>query len=314
MQPSRRAVIDIGTNSVKLLVADVAGANVSPIVETSEQTRLGKNFYETRVLHSAAIANTASAVARFAEQARRDEAGLIRVIATSAARDALNQRDLVDAVERASGLNLEIISGEQEADWAFDGVMSDPRLAECPLLIVDVGGGSSEFILGEARVQHFRNSFRLGSVRLLEEIRPSDPPEQSEWERCREWLKSFLEKEIKPALAPALSRFAPSAPVQLVGTGGAASILAGMQLELPRFVRERIESASLTQSDVWEHHRRLWSLPLAQRRDIIGLPPDRADVILMGVAIFAMVMQEFGFETLRASTRGLRFGALLHPG
>ena len=144
----RRAVIDVGTNSVKLLVAQVAGHEVRPLLEESKQTRLGSGFYETHCLQPEAIASTAKAVARFAEIARQQEVSPIRVIATSAARDALNAQELTSAIEAASGLKVEIISGEQEADWVFQGVTSDQRFASERLLLLDVGGGSTEFILG----------------------------------------------------------------------------------------------------------------------------------------------------------------------
>lgn len=310
MNASRRAVIDVGTNSVKLLVAEVDGHTVRPLVEQSEQTRLGRGFYETHRLQAAAIASTARAVAEFAATAAKWRAASTRVIATSAARDALNQADLLKAVHQASGLRVEILTGEQEADWVFHGVTSDPRLAGQPLLILDVGGGSTEFILGENALQFFRDSFRLGSVRLLEQCRPADPPAADALPDCLAGLHAFLRQQIRPALAPALEGCAPHA-VQLVGTGGTASILASIQLGLRTFEREGIEAARLTRGQVGDQLARLWSLPLVERKEIVGLPPERADVMLTGAAIYAAVMEEFDFPDLRVSTRGLRFAALM---
>ncbi|MBM3841510.1 MAG: Ppx/GppA family phosphatase [Verrucomicrobia bacterium] len=309
----RRAVIDVGTNSVKLLVADVTGRSVVPLHERSHQTRLGAGFYETHWLQRDAIERTASAVAQCADEAARWQAQSIRVIATSAARDARNQSELQSAIQQASGLAVEIISGEQEADWVFAGVTSDPALASHPLLILDVGGGSTEFILGDGPAQIFRRSFPLGTVRLLERIRPSDPPLESEWSACHAQLQQFLKLEIRPHLDEPRKQCAGHA-LQLVTTGGTSSILAAMQLELPAFDRVRIEALRLTRKDVWQRQRHLWGLPLAQRKTLAGLPPNRADVILMGVAILAMVMEEFGFEAMRVSTRGLRFAAMMDLG
>src|SRR5450755_2296129 len=132
MESVRRAVIDVGTNSIKLLVADVRGRDVQPVHEESRQTRLGKGFYETHRLQPETIAHTAEAVWEFAETAREKNAGSIRVIATSGARDA---------------------------DWAFRGVTTDPELANQPLLLLDVGGGSTEFILGHDEEKSFAHSF-----------------------------------------------------------------------------------------------------------------------------------------------------------
>src|ERR1700723_1582285 len=170
MKTARRAVIDVGTNSIKLLVADVCGEEVRPVHEESRQTRLGKGFYQTHQLQPETIACTAEAVWEFAEIAREKESQSIRVIATSAARDAVNPADLTSAIERASGLKTEIISGAREAGWAFQGVATDPELAELPLLLLDVGGGSTEFILGHGAKKHFARSFPLGTVRLLEKF------------------------------------------------------------------------------------------------------------------------------------------------
>src|SRR5947207_12833432 len=122
MNPVRRAVIDVGTNSIKLLVADVTDHNVSPVLEKSKQTRLGKGFYETHRLQPEAIGKTADAVGKFARMASEQQASSIRVVATSAARDALNAKELISAINQASGLKVDIISGEQEADLVFQGV------------------------------------------------------------------------------------------------------------------------------------------------------------------------------------------------
>jgi exopolyphosphatase/guanosine-5'-triphosphate,3'-diphosphate pyrophosphatase len=310
MSPTRRAVIDIGTNSVKLLVAEVTGRNVVPLIEKSEQTRLGSGFYETQRLQPEAISKTAQAVARFAAEASPWQPVSTRVIATSAARDAINQADLLDAVRLAAGLAVEIISGEQEADWVFAGVMTDPDLSKQPLLILDVGGGSTEFILGEGSIQRFRQSFRFGTVRLLEELRLSDPPQPREWEECRARIDKILDEQIRPALEPHLKARGKAA-VQLVGSGGTTSILARMQLQSPTFDRAQIEAVRLTRSDVRRQQQRLWSLPLAERKQLAGLPPNRADVILMGVAFVAAILEQFGFPDLRISTRGLRFAAVM---
>jgi len=309
METIRRAVIDVGTNSIKLLVADVRGREVSPVHEESKQTRLGKGFYESNQLQPEAIARTAEAVWEFAEIARERNAASVRVIATSAARDAVNPTDLTMAIERASGLKTEIISGAREAEWAFQGVATDPELAKQPLLLLDVGGGSTEFILGHGTKKSFAHSFPLGTVRLLEKFPHADPPTRGEFTSCRDWLKKFLHHEVRPQLEPALK--SETGAIQLVGTGGTTSILARIELKLDRFDRNRIEGARLSLAQVKAHRRQLWKLPLAERKEIPGLPKLRADVILTGVIIYEAVMEEFGFHELRVSTRGLRFAAVM---
>lgn len=319
MEPVRRAVIDVGTNSIKLLIADVSGHGVRPVREESKQTRLGSGLYETHRLQPTAMAKTAQAVAFFVETARQARAASIRLIATSAARDAVNHDELAKAIERACGLGVEIVSGEQEADWVFQGVTTDAELASRPVLVLDVGGGSAEFILGQGERQSFRKSFPVGTVRLLEKLAPSDPPKPEELAACSRWLREFLESEVRPDLEPAIwkeerasNEQTPSSRPTLVGTGGTTSILGCMEAKLKVFDRQRIEATRLSRDRVRWHTARLWGLPLAERKTIVGLPPNRADVILIGVAIYEAVMEAFGFTELRISTRGLRFGAALH--
>jgi exopolyphosphatase/guanosine-5'-triphosphate,3'-diphosphate pyrophosphatase len=315
MEVVRRAVIDVGTNSIKLLVADISGGEVRPVHEESRQTRLGKGFYDTHQLQPEAVAHTAAVVWEFAEIAREKNADTLRVIATSAARDAVNPGDLTTAIQRASDLKVEIISGAREAELVFQGVCTDAELAGQHLLLLDVGGGSTEFILGHGAQKHFAQSFPLGTVRLLEKFPHSDPPTRGEFNACRKWIGDFLKNEVRPRLEPALRReIKPGSGtdgIQLVGTGGTTSILARMENKLDRFDRERIESTILSREQVTTHRKRLWSLPLAERKEIPGLPRLRADVILTGVIIYEAVMEEFEFKQLRVSTRGLRFAAVM---
>jgi exopolyphosphatase/guanosine-5'-triphosphate,3'-diphosphate pyrophosphatase len=314
MESVRRAVIDVGTNSVKLLVADVDGHDVRPVWEGSKQTRLGSGFYKTRRLQPEPIAKTAAAVAAFARTAQEWKARSIRVIATSAARDAVNPGELVSAIERNPGLKVEIISGEQEAEWVFHGVITDPELATRPLMLLDIGGGSTEFILGQGGHKHFRASFPIGTVRLMEQMPHSDPPKPEELAACRLWLNDFLSREVKPKLQPAMQRevnLYPEGGSPLVGTGGTTSILARMEAKLDDFDRQRIEATCLSRARVHWHVQRLWSLPLARRQEIVGLPKKRADVILTGALICETVMDQFAISELRVSTRGLRFAAVM---
>ncbi len=342
----RRAVIDVGTNSVKLLIVDIEHHRVKPVWEGSKQTRLGRGFYQTHHLQQPAISQTATAVAAFAALARERQAASIRVIATSAARDARNADELITAIERAAQLKMEILSGEQEADLVFQGVTTDPRFATEPLLLLDVGGGSTEFILGQGGHPHFRESFPLGSVRLMEHLPHSDPPRLEELAGCREWVRQFLHREVQPGLETAIikqlaesrcdnrnalppdTRALPvaalsrrrsgqgeggsHAKLRLVGTGGTAAILARIEGEVERYDRARIEAIRLSRARVQWHVENLWRSPLQQRKEIIGLPSSRADVILTGAVIYEAVMDQFGFSELRVSTRGLRFAAVLH--
>lgn len=312
---SRRAIIDVGTNSVKLLVADLSPAAIEPVYECSEQTRLGSGFYESHCLQPHAIARTAEVVGYFTTQAKECGAGTVRVFATSAARDATNPERLIQAIRLETGIELEIIAGEREAEWAFCGASTNPDLAGRAFLLLDVGGGSTELIFGHGGHSHYSRSIRLGTVRLIESLPHSDPPTTGELQAYRGHATNYLRSEVKPELAAALLQkrraSASAASLPLVGTGGTASILAAMHAGLTRFDRQAIESTRLDRDILTGWVERLWRQPLADRRKLPGLPSSRADVILAGTVIFEAVMQEFELIDLRVSTRGIRFGGLL---
>jgi exopolyphosphatase / guanosine-5'-triphosphate,3'-diphosphate pyrophosphatase len=314
MTSARRAVIDVGTNSVKLLVAEVEGSIVRPVWEESKQTRLGHGFYADHVLQPGPIQNTAEAVAAFSNKAGELGATEARVIATSAAREARNPEQLIQAIEKASGLTVRVITGLEEANYVFRGVTSDPQLSHKRLLLLDVGGGSTEFIVGQDQKNQFAQSFPLGTVRLLGELELRDPPGTAQLGECRQKLRLFFDTEIGPKVRPALERSKTSASAQdleFVGTGGSATILAGMEGALPSFDRERIEETRLSRKRLHWHVEHLWNMPAAQRRQVVGLPANRADVILTGTAIYECVMTYFDFHELRVSTRGLRFAVVM---
>ncbi len=311
MPPDRRAVIDVGTNSVKVLVAEVRHGQIHPLEEQSLQTRLGQGFFGDHRLRPEAIKRTAEAVSTFATIARNHGAATPRVIATSAARDAVNAGELVQALEQAAGCAVEVISGEREADWACRGVLTDERLRGESLLIMDLGGGSTEFILAESQQARISHSFRLGTVRLLERFPHADPPQPAELAHCREFARDFLRREVRPIFLPGATVPSSTAPHLLVGTGGTAAILGRMEARLEDFDREQIEAQVLSLARVRWHTEHLWRQTLAERQTVPGLPPNRADVILAGVVIYEAVMEELSLDRLRISTRGLRWAALL---
>ncbi len=310
MSAERRAVIDIGTNSVKLLVGDVTGPRVDPVFETGIQTRLGRGLYESGRLGSESIRATLAAVRRLLELAASHGASSIHLLATSAVREAANGPQLVADIETMAGHPVQVISGETEAALAFQGVQTDARLNRCPQLILEVGGGSTQWILRRTADEQTHGSLALGAVRLFEALRPGDPPSETDRRRCEAWLEECLRTCLEPILAPALTGGAVRG-VDLVGTGGTSSVLAMIQLETDVFDRERIESTPLPQVAVRQIHERLWALPIEARRRLAGIPADRADIVLTGVAIYESVMRVFGFGQMHCSTRGVRFGALL---
>lgn len=307
----RRAVIDIGTNSVKLLVAEVTvqQSKADPLLERGIQTRLGQGFYLDRLLQPGPVQETARACREFALLAKELHTEDLLIVATSAAREARNPEILQSAVLEATGHPVKVLSGELEAELAFLGVACSGLPLPNHVLIVDVGGGSTEFILGNKQSIEYRQSFPLGTVRTMESTPVSDPPTLDQFRHCESQITQFLTQTVTPSLTRPLQ--AASTDVGWIGTGGTSALLACLELKLAGFDREGIENMVIDAPMLRAQCESLWKLSLDERRSVPGLPPNRADVILFGSAIFLSIFEVFRVPEMRISTRGLRFGALL---
>jgi len=283
----RRAVIDIGTNTVKLLVADVSGGGIIPIVSKDAAVRLGQGVDETRRLSRVAIARTVQAIADYAADAREHGAIEIKVLATSAARDADNRREFLDAVHAKTGLTVEVVTGQREAELIFRGVTSDPVWSTDRLLLMDVGGGSAEFILGRAGQIERLVSLPLGAVRMTERF-PTFP-------QLAGFLRTTLRRE--------LTGFGDA---RLVATGGTNTTLV-------RILKGKADHAGFTLDEVRAIVMKLNAMSLDERRRVPGLPPERAAIIVAGGAVVLFAMETLGAHELTVSVRGLRYGVLCEP-
>lgn len=302
----RRGVIDIGTNSVKLLIADLRGDEISPHLETSRQTRLGRGLYSCGKLQTEPIQATVAAVNELLALAKANDCSNTRIIATSAVRDSSNSAELLDALGQA----VDVLSGDDEARLAFAGVMGCPRLAKSPALVIDTGGGSTEFIVGDEDGMRFHTSIPLGSVRMMERHAVSDPPTSGELETVRKSIDQALSESSLPGLRGQLNEPGQAQQFAMIGSGGMAGILAKMELADDDYDRERMEAVELPLARVTAWRERLCGFPLAKRREITGLPKSRADVALFGSLIYEQAMRQLGFAALKITTRGIRFGVL----
>ena len=308
--PDIRAVVDLGTNSVKVLIARVDGDRVDPLYERSEQTRLGRGLYESRRLSAEGIAATAAVLADYRARADGLGVGRFRVLATSAAREAENSDALSKAVLQAAGVSLEIIPGDREAALVYRGVCSQGDRTGRSTLAVDVGGGSTEFIVGDRIEPLAAASHAIGTVRMLAGRRWEDPPGDGALGEMLADLRRLLAVEVAPWLRPALDQLA-ERPVEVVGPGGTTTFLARIRHEKDEFDRALFESTRFSRPELEDLTRRLWGMTQGQREQLKGLPANRADVILPGSAIYLAILEEFDIPHLRVSTRGLRFGAML---
>ncbi len=300
----RYATIDVGTNSVLLLVADrQPDGRFHAVQERAEITRLGRGVDKSRRLSPEGMDATLQVLKDFAQEARTLGAEAIAVSATSAARDAQNGAEFLEAARAQAGVTVEIIAGELEAQLSFTSAWADfGRDAKGPLVVVDIGGGSTEFIYGDmAGKVVFRHSYDVGAVRMTERFIHADPP--SAEERAR----------VEAHLREAFSTLPPCPPgAQLVGIAGTVTTLFTVQHAIEPYDAARVHGGELSLAELEALADRLSRQPLAERQTLPGLQPKRADVIPAGAFILVESLKALGLERCRVSDRGLRWGLLSH--
>ena len=299
----RLAAIDIGTNSTKMTVADVSDAGLlSVVLEESDVTRLGEGVDHSRRLGDAPMARTLAAIVRFADAARRLGAETILGAGTSALRDASNGADFIADILAKSGVDVQIITGDREANLAYAAVRSDAGLgipAGASLLVFDIGGGSTELILGDAGGVGRYKSLDIGAVRLTERFFRADPPAPAELSSARQLALDSL------AAFPV-----PAGSLIVAGIGGTALNIAAVTLGQTTSNTDAVHGTTVSSAEVSAAFTRFASLSLADRRVIPGLEPKRADVIVAGALILETLLSYFAADKFLLSARGLRYGLL----
>jgi len=291
---TRVAAVDVGTNSVRLLVADVDGPNgpLTTIDRRTRITRLGQGVDERRVLDGDAIARTLAVLEEYAQGIRDHGATRVRVSATSASRDAANRADFFDPAERLLGVRPELISGEEEAVLEFTGAthgLAEPE----PYLLIDVGGGSTEFIAGVDKPDGLI-SIDIGCVRLTEQYLHGDPPAPEEL--------SVAVSVVRDNLAD-VDRAVPGAAhaKTMIGTAGTVWTMGAIELGVDASESGRIHHSRLSRAAAEEIFRTLATEPVEVRRHNPGLEPGRVDVIVGGIIVVVTAMRHWGFDELLVS-------------
>jgi exopolyphosphatase/guanosine-5'-triphosphate,3'-diphosphate pyrophosphatase len=284
----RVAVVDLGTNSTRLLVADVDDGRVEEVSRRTEITRLGEGVDERRKLLPLPIARVRNVLADYRRELEGLGAERTLAVGTSAIRDAENGEAFLGEVEWSYGFKTRLLSGEEEGELTRRGVAGGREL-EPGTLVLDVGGGSTELIADGSRT-----SIDLGSVRLTERFLHSDPPTREELEAATVAVRDAL-----PDLEPA----------QAIGVAGTITTLAA--LELGEYDPQRVHGYRLSRGAVDAQLERLASLPLAERRELPGLEPERAPVIVAGAVVVREVLDRYGLDSLEASERDILHGAAL---
>jgi len=303
MTTMRLAAIDIGTNSTKMTVADVSDSGALSVVsEQSDITRLGEGVDEAKRLGDAPMARTLDAVVRFAEEARLQGAETVLGAGTSALRDAANGADFIAQAEARADVDIQIISGDREAQLAYAAVRSDATLKipnDAFLLVFDIGGGSTELILGDANGVGRHKSLDIGAVRLTERFLHSDPPTAEELNQAALFARVAFDTFPMPDVPPLAA-----------GIGGTAVNIAAVTQGQAKPDPDALHGAAQSHADVAAALGRFAHVPLVQRRQIPGLEPKRADVIVAGALILDCLLTYFHADRFTLSVRGLRYGLL----
>jgi exopolyphosphatase/guanosine-5'-triphosphate,3'-diphosphate pyrophosphatase len=296
---ARYATLDVGTNSVLLLAAERGPDGVfRPLAERIEITRLGRGVDRTGMLAPEALDDTLAAIGKFAAEARALGCSAIAATATSAARDARNGHVLIERA-RELGVPVEIIGGDREAQLSWSAVASEFSRSGEKLAVIDIGGGSTEVIVGEGARFSFRHSFDVGSVRLTERHVRGDPP-------SRESLD-----ELKTALSTALSGVpGVAAGTRVVGIAGTYTTACSILHAVEPYDVAKVHGRVVPLAELDALADRLAGLTLEQRRHVPGLSPKRADVIVAGAFLAAASVRALGADHVTIGDRGVRWGYL----
>lgn len=293
------ASIDIGSNTLLLLIADDASGELVSVVDECEFGRLGQGMADASSLHPEAIERSLAIAKRF--RAKLDEHETLRVgcVATQAIREADNRDDFVKPAEALLGTKIEVIAGQREAGLVARAVSSSfPELCQNETVVVDVGGGSTEFIHIKDGEVVFLKSLPIGAVRLRERYLHSDPPTQHETRSLLAGIDEELEKLDLPKGIP------------VIGSAGTATSIASLKLKLGEYQADRVHGLRLSPSEVANTLAALLEATLQKRKSMRGLEPQRADVIAAGVAIYSRVLEKLNATEFVVCDRGVRWGLL----
>jgi len=294
------AAVDIGSNSVRLKIARLKAGRLRPLHEDREVTRLGEGVFRSSFLTPESMAETVKVLRRFHRATQQVVTDSVRVVATSALRDARNAQAFVEWVRSATGWRVEVVSGVEEARLIHLGLVSHPRADRLPTLMIDLGGGSCELTVSQGG--HIRDavSLPLGAVRLTDEFLHHDPARKGELKR----LRGFVGREV----ARIAARIAAARVRNVIATSGTAAALAAVATHLrargsrQRFVVSRAEMTRIA--------KRLARLPVAERRKIEGIGPRRAEIIVAGATVYHELLDRLHLGAFRYSPLGLRDGIL----
>ena len=304
MSMKRLAGVDIGTLTCRLLIADVLSDGPLKKLRSERRIlRLGEGVDQAKRLNSAAVDRVIHCLKEWREVIDGCGVDACAVVATSAVRDAGNRQEFLDRVKREAGFEIQVITGEEEAHCTMLGIRSGLPAGVTDMLALDIGGGSTEFMLDRPGHAPIIRSIDFGVVRLYERVLRHDPPTVEEVEQAREWVG----KETEAAVAgmPRLDG------LTFVGTAGTITTLAAMAQKLPTYEPARIHNYRLKLETIRELEQTLLSRTKAERVGLLGLEKNREEVIAAGAIIIRTIMETLGVSNVLVSDLGLREGVLI---
>lgn len=297
---ARYATIDVGSNSVLIHIAEREPSGTFKVLDDkAEITRLGEELQATGVLKKEAMERTRDAICRFVELAKKYEVDEIVAVGTMALRTAKNSDEFIKMVEENCGIKIEVIKGEEEARLSYLAVKSGLTIPAEKLLIIDVGGGSTEFIFGRGDEIEKKFSLNVGAIRFTEKYLKSDPPKEEELDAALNAIRQEIQN-LDIAFEPEV----------LVGMGGTITNLSAVKHKLVEYDPDTVHGSILTKEDIKEMMEMFRRTPVEERKKIPGLQPKRADVILAGTAIVYTIMEKLEMNELIVSDRGIRHGLM----
>jgi exopolyphosphatase/guanosine-5'-triphosphate,3'-diphosphate pyrophosphatase len=299
---TRVAVVDIGTNSTRLLIADVDGTHVAEVERRTTVTNMGRGVDHSGLICADAIEDTCAVIADY--KAHYEEMGAERVmaIATSAVRDAANGEAFVAELRERFCLDARLLTGEEEAHLTYLGATAH-RASNEPTLVFDIGGGSTELIVGSGQRVGFHASLQAGTIRQSERHLSCDPPDPHELED--------LASEIRNVIDRAVAAQPEAKPARAIAVAGTPTSLAAIDQQLEPYDPRRVHGYRLGMRRIQRMLSRLSSLPLAERLRVPGLHPGRAPTIVAGTVILVQVMRAFGLEEVEVSELDILHGSAL---
>ena len=289
------AVVDMGSNSIRLMIATVAEGKLGHVEKYLEMTRLGAGVNETQKLSETSMAATVEAILKFKGIAEKEKALILGAFATSAVRDAQNGIEFAHRIQRETEIEVTIISGTEEAELGFKGVSKglEKSLKKERFVIIDIGGGSTELILGQGQQILYRKSFNVGVVRMTGKHITTDPVSPKEAEEMGADVRSILAEGIEAIKA--------YGPTVAIGIGGTATTFGTLNLKMSVYDREEIHNAKVSLEDLEMQLEKLEKLTLPEKKTLVGLMPKRADVIYAGGVILKHILSELNFSAFTVS-------------